>query len=417
MIKRQFTKQLDNCKSKQNNKQYVRNFIGVFVFALSFLTSSYSQNIGINTTGATPNSKALLDVDADNVTGEKKGLLIPRMTTTERNAISSPVPESLLIYNTTTQCFEAWNQSIGGWVVFGSVICQLPDIFNASSASMIAHSSFVANWSPSAGATGYSLDVSYNSTFTSFVAGFNNLSVSNVVTYSVTGLTASTTYYYRVRAINACGTTTYSNTITQTTSAAALSAGCNTAQVEADYGTVVSTLTDASLTWITRNLGAPAIASSGTSTANNEAGCYFQFNRAQAYGHDNGGSVNPSWTITSIRESGDWLVGNDPCRLQLGGSWRLPTAIEWMRTDCTGGTSCTNLWWSITDIYASVFKIHAAGFLDFTTGALADRGNRGYYWSSTRNSADFGWILFLDSFDCAVDYYFKSYGFPVRCLK
>jgi len=42
---------------------------------------------------------------------------------------------------------------------------------------------------------------------------------SNVVTYSNTGLTASTTYYYRVRANNAVGDSGYSNTASATTPA------------------------------------------------------------------------------------------------------------------------------------------------------------------------------------------------------
>jgi len=63
-----------------------------------------------------------------------------------------------------------------------------------------------ANWTASANATGYYLDVSTVNTFASFVAGYNNLDVLNVTTYNVTGLTAGTTYYYRVRAYNTCGT-------------------------------------------------------------------------------------------------------------------------------------------------------------------------------------------------------------------
>lgn len=65
-----------------------------------------SQNIGINTTGALPDPSAILDVDADGLT--KAGMLIPRLTANERNAI--PVPAtSLMIYNTTAARFEFFN--------------------------------------------------------------------------------------------------------------------------------------------------------------------------------------------------------------------------------------------------------------------------------------------------------------------
>ena len=69
---------------------------------------SQSSGLGINTTGAPADKSAMLDVNA---TG--KGLLIPRMTTTQRPA--NPV-ESLMIYDSETQCFEAYNAATSQWV-------------------------------------------------------------------------------------------------------------------------------------------------------------------------------------------------------------------------------------------------------------------------------------------------------------
>ena len=80
-----------------------------------------------------------------------------------------------------------------------------------------SHFSFSANWDALIGATSYILDVSANSSFSSFVSGFNNLNVGNVTTYTVNGLLANTTYYYRVRANNPCGITANSNTSSGTT--------------------------------------------------------------------------------------------------------------------------------------------------------------------------------------------------------
>ena len=62
-----------------------------------------SQNIGINTTGALPDAKAMLDISSTT-----SGLLIPRMTTVQRDQITNP-PTGLYIYNLTTKAFNVFN--------------------------------------------------------------------------------------------------------------------------------------------------------------------------------------------------------------------------------------------------------------------------------------------------------------------
>ncbi|MHB8931386.1 MAG: fibronectin type III domain-containing protein [Melioribacteraceae bacterium] len=85
----------------------------------------------------------------------------------------------------------------------------------SSAASNVVGTSFSANWSASTGATGYYLDVATDVGFSSFVSGYNSLALGNVTTYSVTGLSSNTQYWYRVRAFNTGGTS--GNSATQTT--------------------------------------------------------------------------------------------------------------------------------------------------------------------------------------------------------
>ncbi len=69
-----------------------------FVFCF-FVTELLSQdNVGIGT--LSPDASAILDL-----TSTTKGLLLPRMTTTQRDAISSPAT-GLIIYNTTNSRYE-----------------------------------------------------------------------------------------------------------------------------------------------------------------------------------------------------------------------------------------------------------------------------------------------------------------------
>jgi murein DD-endopeptidase MepM/ murein hydrolase activator NlpD len=90
----------------------------------------------------------------------------------------------------------------------------------ASAATSVTSSGFTANWGSLSNATGYRLDVSTNNGFGNFVSGYQDLDVGNATNPPVTGLSASTTYYYRARAYNLSGTSTNSGTITVTSATA-----------------------------------------------------------------------------------------------------------------------------------------------------------------------------------------------------
>jgi hypothetical protein len=83
--------------------------ISLTIFALGTTLFSFSQNnVGIGTT--TPHSSAILDISSSS-----KGLLIPRMTSSQRNAIASPAA-GLMVYDTDNKNLwlfngNDWNKS------------------------------------------------------------------------------------------------------------------------------------------------------------------------------------------------------------------------------------------------------------------------------------------------------------------
>ena len=92
-------------------------------------------------------------------------------------------------------------------------VTTVPATPTASAATNVTTSGFTAHWSSVTGVTSYRLDVSTSSTFSSFVTGYQNLNVGNVISRSVTGLITKTTYFYRVRANDSGGTSVNSNVI------------------------------------------------------------------------------------------------------------------------------------------------------------------------------------------------------------
>lgn len=76
----------------------------------------------------------------------------------------------------------------------------------------ITATAFQANWQVTANATSYFLDVATDPGFTTFVAGYNAKEIFGL-DETLTGLSAGTTYYYRVRARGLGSFSNYSNVI------------------------------------------------------------------------------------------------------------------------------------------------------------------------------------------------------------
>jgi hypothetical protein len=73
---------------------------------------SFAQGVSINTDNSAPDNSAMLDIKSTD-----KGMLVPRMTTAQRNAIVSPAT-GLLVYDITLSSFFFYNGS--AWTSVGS---------------------------------------------------------------------------------------------------------------------------------------------------------------------------------------------------------------------------------------------------------------------------------------------------------
>jgi hypothetical protein len=64
----------------------------IIILHMGFLCAA--QSLAVNTTGATANASAILDVSTTN-----KGILIPRMSKAQKNAIATPATGLLIVQN------------------------------------------------------------------------------------------------------------------------------------------------------------------------------------------------------------------------------------------------------------------------------------------------------------------------------
>lgn len=239
-------------------------------------------------------------------------------------------------------------------------------------------------------------------------------------TSTVTGLQAGTGYYIRAYATSIAGTA-YGNEIGFTT-LPALNCGTSSLTIThtagavapvnktTTYNTVTNVPGETSKCWIASNLGSDHQASAVNDATEASAGWYWQFNQKQGFKHD--GTIrtpNTQWN-SSINENSDWVAANDPCSIELGASWRIPTGTELNNVYTAGG------WTNWNGPWGSPLKLHAGGDLLGGNGTLLSRGGGGSFWSSTQNNNTDAFRLYFNSSQCVWSAPYKTYGLSLRCL-
>jgi len=112
---------------KNKTMKNIKLFL-ILILQLCVVDLITCQNVGIGVTQFTPDSSAILEIRGT------KGILIPRMTTSERDAIANPA-QSLLIFNTTTNCFETFVNGL--WHSMWCDSCSTPNITASASPTAI----------------------------------------------------------------------------------------------------------------------------------------------------------------------------------------------------------------------------------------------------------------------------------------
>lgn len=101
--------------------------------------AAFSQNVGINATGAAPAASAMLDISSTT-----SGILIPRMTTAQRTAIAAPAT-GLLVYDNTVGGFYYFDGTVWlpllnsstGWNVTGNTVTAANNILGSLNAQAV----------------------------------------------------------------------------------------------------------------------------------------------------------------------------------------------------------------------------------------------------------------------------------------
>ncbi len=336
-------------------------------------TASYGGGVSINTTNLVPSNSAMLDVN-----DPTRGILVPRTTP---DLIQAPAT-GLIIYNTATNLLCYFNGT--QWITLCSISTGIPGAGNSQPAAGVAIKT--DNSAPHQSAI---LDVS------AIGKGVLIPRLSNVQRNAILPPVGLVIYNSSVNAIefyngsawhqlNACVTACgFSITVNH------LAGTVAPVSKTVTYGTVTNIPGEPAKCWITRNLGASQQAIAVNDATEASAGWYWQFNRKQGFKHDGTyRTPNTAW-ITGIIGTINWQATNDPCALELGNGWRIPTSVEWTNVDASG------TWINWNGPWNSGIKLHAAGQL--YGGSLYERGTIGYYWSSTLSNTVDGYNLYFSS--------------------
>ncbi len=366
--------------------------------------------------GTTPDPSAVVDMQSTD-----KGFLWPRLSTSERNAISSPAT-GLIIFNTNTLCIEI-NQGTPSTPQWEKIKCRTGVISTLDCSTSTVTGPLSAGQS----ASGVSVSVPYTGGNGGYYAG------QTVTSTGVTGLTASLS---AGNLSTGAGTLTYSITGTPASGGTASFALNSCGQTCTLNALVCSTGCCAKISateykhFMCHNLGVANMSADPFTPSWEIIGGYWQWGKKleAAPGptaSDPKADAIIGWN-TSLAANGSWIdnskTANDPCPA----GYRVPTKSQWdavissntltnVGTWSTNGFENTN--YSSGKMVGNNLFLPAAGYKTYNTGASRFRGGVGYYWSTTVTDSSNAWSMRFTSGIANSLMLIRSYGIPIRCIE
>jgi uncharacterized protein (TIGR02145 family) len=381
----------------------------IFAVILMFIHVNLCAQVGINNDGSAPNNSAMLDVKS---TG--KGLLPPRMTSGQMNAIVNPA-SGLMIY--CTDCGPNGSGALAGfsngtWNIFNAA-CLNPDAPVAGT-HVPSAGQIVWNWNPVTDATGYKW-----STTSDFATA---LEMGSATTKTDTGLTCNTAYTRYAWSYNTCGNST-PLTLNQTTSVCPYFI-CGQSITDTRDGKTYGTLAVGAQCWMGQNLNTGILINGTINQSNNEILEKYCYNNLESNCNVYGGLYQ--WDEAMYYRITEGWQGICPS------GWHLPSNAEWATMmNFLGGTLVAGGKMKETGLAhwapPNTGATNESGFTALGTGVRGATSefisllNFTFFWTSTQaiepTKALSYYIMWAAAVFTPSDYYSRSFGFPIRCVK